>query len=272
MTVLPGPSLGVPDREPVRGFVAAALEAVAFNKDLHQVDGMTVVIDPVLSETTHDPAKEMAGQMRDLHPGQDEEAGIVGHEGEVGGSGGWLPADEGIARGGFPCGGPEEEAGQRVTGVILHQVLEMFPNRSGESKVVMVVQVIAHTMVFVGIGSRKMNGQGHQGLERSGEGCHVGRKKTLSKRWAEAASTGDTNRWQSQEPTLFELVDQAAGGKSLQLPKRGLPAPVSANLLGELMAAPVRMLGHQIAQPGKIRVEEVPALTGDRFIHGMIMP
>ena len=45
----------------------------------------------------------------------------------------------------------------------------------------------------------------------------------------------------------------------------GLPAPVPANLLGELMPAPVRVLDNQIAQPGKISVEEVPALTGDRF-------
>jgi hypothetical protein len=52
----------------------------------------------------------------------------------------------------------------------------------------------------------------------------------------------------------------------------GLPSPVPANLLSESMPAPVRMLDHQLAQPGKIRVEEVPTLAGDRFIHGMIMP
>ena len=58
------------------------------------------------------PAQEMAGQMRHTHPGQDEKAGIVGHEVEVGGSGVRLPADKGVARGGFPGGGTEEEAGQ----------------------------------------------------------------------------------------------------------------------------------------------------------------
>jgi len=98
-----------------------------------------------------------------------------------------------------------------------------------------------------------MNGQGRQGLERRGEGCHVGRNKTLSERWAEAASTGDTNRWQSQKPALFECVDQAASGKSLQVPGMGLPTPVPANLLGEVMATPVRVLGNQIAQPRKVR-------------------
>ena len=61
MPVLPGPSFGVPDMEPVRSLVADALEAVTFNKGLHQVDGMAVVIDPVLSETPHNPAQEMAG-------------------------------------------------------------------------------------------------------------------------------------------------------------------------------------------------------------------
>ena len=59
-----------------------------------------------------------------------------------------------------------------------------------------------------------------------------------------------------------------AGGKGFQLPRMGLPAPVPANVLGEVMAAPVRVLGNQIAQPGKIRWEDVPTLTVNRFIHG----
>ena len=194
--VLPGPALGVPDMEPVRGFVADALETGSLHKGLHQVDGMAVFLDPVLLKTSHNPAQEMAGQMRHPHPGQDEEASIVGHQGEVGGSGGWLPADKGVTRGGFPGGGPEEEAGQILTGVILHQVLEVFPDRSSESEVVVVIQVIAHTTVFVGIGGRNMNGQGHQGSERGGNGRGGGRKKTLSERGEHVTSRGDTNRWQ----------------------------------------------------------------------------
>ena len=151
--------------EPVCGFVADALEAVSLHKGLHQVDGMAVVLDPVLPETAHDPAKDMAGQMRHPHPGQDEEAGIIGHEGEVGGSGGRLPANKGVTRSGGPGGRTEEEAGQMVTGTILHQVLQMFPDRSGKPEVVMVVQVIPHTTGFGGIGGWNMNGQGRHVLE-----------------------------------------------------------------------------------------------------------
>ena len=71
-----------------------------------------------------------------------------------------------------------------------------------------------------------------------------------------------------QEPALFEFVDQASGGKGFQLPSMGLPSPVPANVLGEFMPAPLRVLGNQIAQPGKIRWEDVPTLTSNRFIHG----
>jgi len=67
----------------------------------------------------------------------------------LGGSGGRLPADKGVARSGGPGSGPEEETGQILTGVILHQIREMFPDRSSEAEVVVVMQVIAHTMVFV---------------------------------------------------------------------------------------------------------------------------
>jgi hypothetical protein len=38
-------------------------------------------------------------------------------------------------------------------------------------------------------------------------------------------------------------------------------------MLSEFMATPVRVLGNQIAQPGKIRWEDVPTLTSNRFIH-----
>ncbi len=151
VTVLPGPAFGLPDIEPVRGLIADTFEAVSLHKGLHQVDGMAVFLDPVLPETSHDPAQEMAGQMRHTHPGQDEKAGIVGHEVEVGGSGVRLPADKGVARSGFPGGGTEEEAGQILPGAIPHQVLEMFTDRSGEPEVVMVAQVISHTTGFVGM-------------------------------------------------------------------------------------------------------------------------
>jgi hypothetical protein len=149
VTVLPGPSFGLTNMEPVRGFVADALEAISLNKGLHQVHGMAVFLEPVLLKTAHDSAKDMAGQMRHPHPGQDEEAGIVSYAVEIGGSCGRLPSDKGVTRGGFPCGGTEEETGQILTGVILHQVLEMFTDRSIEPEVVMVVQVIPHTTVFV---------------------------------------------------------------------------------------------------------------------------
>jgi len=113
-----------------------------------------------------------------------------------------------------------------------------------------------------------MNGQRRQVIERRFEGRGVWRNEILSERGEEAASTGHTDRWKIQEPALFEFVDQASGGKGFQLPSMGLPSPVPANVLGEFMPAPLRVLGNQIAQPGKIRWEDVPTLTSNRFIHG----
>lgn len=125
--------------EPVRGLVADALEAVSLHKGLHHVDGMAVLIDPVLPDTPHDPAKDMAGQMRHTHPGQDEEACIIGHEVDVVFSCCRLPPNKGVARSDCPGGGTEEEAGNRVTGAILHQILDIFTDRSVEPEVVMLV-------------------------------------------------------------------------------------------------------------------------------------
>jgi len=233
---------------------------------------MAVFLDPVPPDPPHDPAQEMAGQMRHPHPGQDEEAGIVGHEGEVGGSGGRVPANKAVSRCGGPCGGPEEEAGQILSGAIPNQVLEVFSDRSGEPEVVIVVQIISHTTGFVGLGGRKMNRQGRQGLERRVEGPSVRGEKPLSERWEKGASSGNTNRGQRQEPALLEFVDHAAGSKGFQVSGRGLPAPVPAKMLGDLMSAPGRVCTNQIAQPGKIRLGKATTLTCNGFIHGMIMP
>jgi len=167
---------------------------------------------------------------------------------------------------------PEEEVSQILPGAIPYQVLEMLTHRSGEPEVVMLVQVIPHTIGFVGIGGWKMNGQGRQGLERRIEGRGVRGEKPRSERWEQGAASGDTNRGQSQESALVEFVDHAAGGKGFQVSGRGLPAPVVAKMLGDLMSAPVRVRANQIAQPRKIRLGDATTLTCNRFIHGMIMP
>jgi hypothetical protein len=149
VTVLSGASFGLTDIEPVSCLVADALEAVAFDKGLSHVDGMTVFVHPILPDASKDPAKNMTGQMRNTNPGQDEEAGIVGHEYNVLSSCFRLPSDEDIARCTLPCCGTEEEAGQVPTGAIPNQVLYIFSNSSVEPDVVISAQVISHTTLIV---------------------------------------------------------------------------------------------------------------------------
>lgn len=113
-----------------------------------------------------------------------------------------------------------------------------------------------------------MNGQWRQVRERRFDGRGVGGNKSLSERWTDVASTGDTDRRQMKKSALFEFVDHASGGKGFQLPGMGLPSPVTANMLGYFMAAPVRVLYNQMAYPAKIRLGDATTLTCNRFIHG----
>jgi len=87
--------------------------------------------------------------MRHPHPGQDEEACIIGHEVDVVFACGRLPPNKGVARSDGPGGGPEEETGQVLTGAISHEILDLFTDRSSEPEVMKLVQVIPHTTVFV---------------------------------------------------------------------------------------------------------------------------
>jgi len=99
-----------------------------------------------------------------------------------------------------------------------------------------------------------------------------GGENPRSERGEKGASSGDTNRGPRQEPALFECVDHAAGGKGFQVARRGLPAPVPAKMLGDVLAAPVRVRVNQLAQPGKISLGEATPLTCHRFSHDMSMP
>ena len=67
---------------------------------------------PVLGELTRGHGQQFRGQVLGLDPGKDQETGVVDDQLKVSLPFRRTPADEAVARGGFPSGGAKAEQGQ----------------------------------------------------------------------------------------------------------------------------------------------------------------
>ena len=73
----------LPTGDPVGAAVGGAVEARGFAEGFEQdgADGVSAV--PVVGEAAFDLGEEVRGEVGDAYPGQDQEAGVVDHEGQV---------------------------------------------------------------------------------------------------------------------------------------------------------------------------------------------
>ena len=125
---------GLAQVDPVGRPVACALEALAIHEGLQVMDRVTVELLPVGADPAGDAAQDMAGQMRNLDPGQDEEARVICQEMEMLPAHRRRPADEPVARSHVPRSGTPCQAGHWPLPRI-HHVLELFAHRLGVAQV-----------------------------------------------------------------------------------------------------------------------------------------
>src|ERR1035441_9532610 len=119
-------SLGAACVDPVRGPVAGAVEPGCLGEGPGEDGGVAVGVLPVGGQPAGDPAQDRGGEVRDADVGQDEEAGVVGDEGQPGFAGGGVPADAGV----------EPERGDGAGPVGLGQVAELGSGERGAAGVV----------------------------------------------------------------------------------------------------------------------------------------
>ena len=100
-------ALGFADEDPVRAAVGGAVEARGFAEGFEQDGADGVASAPVVGQASFDLGEEVRGEVGDAYPGQDQEAGVVDHEGQVALPGFGGPADEAVAGRGLPGGGAE---------------------------------------------------------------------------------------------------------------------------------------------------------------------
>ena len=141
VAVLAAASLGLADADPVGGAVAGAFEPGSVDEGFDEVDGVAVLCLPVGAQTAEREGKEMAGEMRDANPRQDEKACIVGGPVQALGADMVVPADKAVASRRLPSGGAEKKTRHVPTMTVADQVSEIFPDRAPVTKVMMASEV-----------------------------------------------------------------------------------------------------------------------------------
>lgn len=139
--ILPTSSLRLSHTNPIGGLVTRAFEPISFHKGLDQMDRMAVFFLPIRRKTSKNGGQDMAGQMRDLHPGENQKAGVVRDEVQVLPSHVVLPTNEAISGLGLPGGGPEKEAGEIASLLITDKIRKVLSNRPVKAQIVMGGQV-----------------------------------------------------------------------------------------------------------------------------------
>lgn len=160
VSILPAAALGLTDADPVGGFITGSLETVTFHKGFQEVKRVPVFGLPIGSDAAGDPRENMAGQVWNFDPGQNEIAAVVGDPGQALSAGQREPSDPLVARRDFPGGCAKEHAGQIAARWILNTIGDIFPDRAPVSQVMVTGQESGEG-VHLGIAS---------GQRREGEG------------------------------------------------------------------------------------------------------
>ncbi len=97
---------------------------------------MAVLLLPVSQDAPTDLPQDMAGQVGNPHPGQDQKPGVVGEIGQMIEAGLFVPANEPITGLTTPSGGAEQQAGKGATQPVIHQILHVLAHRAIKAQVV----------------------------------------------------------------------------------------------------------------------------------------
>ena len=146
-------ALGLTDVGPVGGAVAGTGEAVGLHEGLQEQRSVAVASLPVVGQPAAAAGQHRGSEIAHLHPGQDQEAGVVHDQLQAGFALGNAPADEAVAGGRLPGAGAKADDRQHAPPAG-DQVAHLCSRQRRIAEVVVAVHVLAPQLRFALIGER----------------------------------------------------------------------------------------------------------------------
>jgi hypothetical protein len=258
-------SLGETHMNPVGRLIADSLESFAIHKGLQKDDRMVVDFLPVPWEDSGHSPQEVRCQMRNLDPGKNEEAGILGNKMDVSISVIGLPSDEVIPREHLPgCSSPAE-ASQRPPLMEGH-ILEVF---SHGLTVTQVMVGLDETLVerFPMGSAYHLEIDGPHLLQSSPDGF-PGVKGNLY-RPPSPGSPSVLYRREFHPSRLLQTQEKFTTGHGLKHAVSLSPIPEAAEFFGDESPASTLMLFNNGLDKGNIIALYLSAPDGKRYLHGL---
>ena len=146
-------ALGLTDVGPVGGAAAGTGEAVGLHEGLQQERSVAVASLPVVRQAAAAASQHRGSEIAHLHPGQDQEAGVVHDQLQAGFALGNAPADEAVAGSRLPGAGAKADDRQHAP-LAGDQVAHLCSRQRRIAEVVVADHVLAPQLRFALIGER----------------------------------------------------------------------------------------------------------------------
>ena len=128
--------LGLTHIDPVGGLITNTPEALPFQKGFQEIKGVVVPGHPVGANPPGDLAQDVAGEMENPDPGQNQKAHVVGQKLEVGFTGSSIPANKIIPGSTLPSCRTKEQTGQKIVFAVKNQVFHVLSHDATPPQVV----------------------------------------------------------------------------------------------------------------------------------------
>src|ERR1035437_308555 len=148
---------------PVGRLVTSAPESVRLHEGFQQVNGVVVALLPVGSDALGNSPQNMAGQMLNADPGQDQKTAVVGDELQTRSPLLSRPTDPLVSASALPGGRAKEQAGQFDPGATLNQIAEVLAKGTAITEIMMLDQIPPEQLIVRLLGADHLD---LQGLER----------------------------------------------------------------------------------------------------------
>jgi hypothetical protein len=264
---VPSPStLGETHGNPIRSPITCSFKSCGIDEGLQKHNGMLIDPLPVLRKEFGHPPQDMRSQMRNLHPGQNKEAGILDDKLDVLIPVGGSPPDKMVTAGHLPGSASPTDASQRAM-LMKGHIFEMLPHSLAVTQV-MIGRDETFIEGFPVSASYHSDLDGSKSLERSHNGA-LAVEGNLDRLAAPRATSGPFLPWRKLHIACsLQTQKKFAAGHGFGHAIALFPIPETAQLLGDEFPPLRSVLFNNGTDEEDVTLRDPSAPDDKRRLHG----